>query len=163
MSNSSLDMFDEAEAMVATLRLCEITQEELARRLGVSQSYVANKLRLLRLTDEEVALVRKNHLSERHARAVLRLESKEKRLAALEKVVSMSLNVRECEAIVEMLRDEEMPRRIKEVSPSMRIDSFCHTLKESLVTLNSLGISVSDYTEYLGKKMYITLAIDIPV
>ncbi len=163
MTNNSLDMFDEARAMVATLKLCEITQEELAKRLGVSQSYVANKLRLLKFSDEEIALIRENHLSERHARAVLRLEDKESRLEALKKVVDMKLNVRECEAIVEMLRDEDMPRRIKEMSPSLRIESFRDTLKESLLTLKSLGIGVSDYTEYFGKKMYITLAIDIPV
>ncbi len=163
MTNNSLDMFDEGRAMVATLKLCEITQEELARRLGVSQSYVANKLRLLKLTEEEVTLIRENHLSERHARAVLRLESAEKRLVALHKAVEMKLNVRECEAIVEMLHDEDMPRRIKESSPTLRIESFRHTLKESLTTLKSLGISVNDYTEYLGQKMYITLAIDLPV
>ena len=163
MTNNSLDMFDEARAMVATLKLCEITQEELAKRLGVSQSYVANKLRLLKLTEEEIAIIRENHLSERHARAVLRLDTAQKRLEALNKAVNMKLNVRECEAIVEMLRDEDMPKKIKETSPSTRIERFCLTLKESILTLKSLGISVSDYTEYLGKKMYITLAIDIPV
>ena len=163
MTNNSLDMFDEARAMVATLKLCEITQDELAKRLGVSQSYVANKLRLLKLSDDEISLIREHHLSERHARALLRLEEKEKRLEALRKVVDMKLNVRECEAIVEMLRDEDMPRRIKEMSPTTRIESFRDTLKESLLTLKSLGIGVADYTEYLGKKMYITLAIDIPV
>ena len=44
-----MEMFDEARAMSGTLKLCNITQKELADRMGVSQSYVANKLRLLRL------------------------------------------------------------------------------------------------------------------
>ena len=90
-----MDMFDEARAMSGTLQLCHITQKELAERMGVSQSYVANKLRLLAFTPYVEKLIKKHSISERHARALLRLESEEDMLEILEKVVTRELTVRE--------------------------------------------------------------------
>ncbi len=162
MTKETLDMFDEARAMVATIRLCDITQEELAKRLGTSQSYVANKMRLLKLSEEEITLIREHHLTERHARAVLRLDDKVKRLDALRKVAEMGLNVRECEAVVEMLYVEDIPRSILELPVSARLDKFLEIVRESLGYLRSTGIKTKEYTEHLGKKLYITLAIEVP-
>ena len=90
-----MNMFDEARAMSGTLQLCHITQRELAERMGVSQSYVANKLRLLAFSQYVERLIVKYQLSERHARALLRLDSDEDRLEIIEKVISRDLTVRE--------------------------------------------------------------------
>ena len=95
-------MFDEARAMSGTLKLCHLTQTELGERMGVSQSYIANKLRLLTLPPTVISMIRKNGVSERHARCILRLSTEEEQLDVLKKVISRSLTVRECEALVDL-------------------------------------------------------------
>ena len=152
-----MDMFEEARAMSGTMELCKITQKELAERMGVSQSYVANKLRLLSLSPHMERLIIKHKISERHARALLRLESESDRLDVLEKVIARELTVRECEALVDLAVDSYMPEVVEKAGSLERIDVFVDTLKKSLTTLRSLGIDVTDRTSYHGEKMYITV------
>ena len=152
-----MDMFEEARAMSGTMELCKITQKELAERMGVSQSYVANKLRLLSLSPHMERLIIKHKISERHARALLRLESENDRLEVLEKVIARELTVRECEALVDLAVDSYMPEVVEKAGSLERIDVFVDTLKKSLTTLRSLGIDVTDRTSYHGEKMYITV------
>lgn len=150
-------MFDEARAMSGTLKLCNITQKELADRMGVSQSYVANKLRLLSFSPYLEKLIIKHGISERHARALLRLDSEEDRLEVLEKIIARDLTVRECEALVDMKVDTYAPTLIERAESAERIETFTETLKRSLTTLRSAGIDVTDTTSYYGNKMYVTL------
>lgn len=152
-----MDMFEEARAMSGTMELCHITQKELADRMGVSQSYVANKLRLLSLSTNMERLILKHGVSERHARALLRLESENDRLDVLEKVIARELTVRECEALVDLKVDSYMPETVEKAGVLERVDVFLETLKRSLATLRSLGIDVTDRTSYHGEKMYITV------
>lgn len=150
-------MFEEARAMSGTMELCHITQKELAERIGVSQSYVANKLRLLSLSTNMERLILKHGVSERHARALLRLESENDRLDVLEKVIARELTVRECEALVDLKVDSYMPETVEKAGVLERVDVFLETLKRSLATLRSLGIDVTDRTSYHGDKMYVTV------
>ncbi len=143
--------------MSGTMELCKITQKELAERMGVSQSYVANKLRLLSLSTNIQRLILKHGISERHARTLLRLESENDRLDVLEKVISRELTVRECEALVDLKIDSYMPEEVGKAGALERIDVFVDTLKKSLTTLRSLGVDVTDRTSYHGEKMYITV------
>ena len=152
-----MEMFDEARAMSGTLKLCNITQKELADRMGVSQSYVANKLRLLSFSPYLEKLIIKHGISERHARALLRLDSEEDRLEVLEKIIARDLTVRECEALVDMKVDTYAPTIIERAESAERIETFTETLKRSLTTLRSAGIDVTDTTSYYGNKMYVTL------
>ena len=152
-----MEMFEEARAMSGTLKLCNITQKELAERMGVSQSYVANKLRLLSFSPYLEKLITKYEISERHARAILRLESEEDRLEILEKVISRNLTVRECEALVDLKVDSYAPVMIERAEATEKIETFTKTLKSSLTTLRSHGIDVTDTTSYYGNKMYLTL------
>ena len=155
-----MDMFDEARAMSGTLELCKITQKELAEQMGVSQSYVANKLRLLSFSPYVEKLIRKHGVSERHARALLRLENDEDILDVLEKVVTRELTVRECEALVDLRVDSYAPVLIERADSLARIDVFVKTLKKSLTTLRSLGIEVTETTSYHGNKMFVTVCFD---
>ena len=134
------------------------TQAEVARGLGVSQSYVANKLRLLGFSAEEESAIVGGGLTERHARALLRL-SGERRAEALEKTVERALTVRECEALVDFLHDGEAPERIRRAECTERIKKFTEALEESVRTLRSLGIDISISRSYHGTKSYFTLAI----
>ena len=128
--------------------------------MGVSQSYVANKLRLLSFSPYLEKLITKYNVSERHARTLLRLDREEDRLDILEKVISRDLTVRECEALVDMKVDSYAPAVIERAESSARIDTFLSTLKQSLATMRSLGIDVSERTSYYGEKMYVTVCFD---
>ena len=146
--------------MSGTLKLCNITQKELAQRMGVSQSYVANKLRLLSFSPYLEKLIIKHGISERHARSILRLESEEDRLEILEKVIARDLTVRECEALVDLKVDSYAPVMIERAEAAEKIDTFTKTLKASLSTLRSFGVDVTDSTSYYGNKMYLTLCFN---
>ena len=96
----NLGMFEQAAAFA---QLCERygrTQDEIAAKMGMSQPAVANKMRLLRLTPEERTLISENHLTERHARAFLRIGLKATRLLAIHHVIEKNLNVAETEKYV---------------------------------------------------------------
>lgn len=155
-----MEMFDEARAMSGTLKLCNITQKELAERMGVSQSYVANKLRLLTLSPYLENLIVRHGISERHARALLRLDNDDDRLEILEKVIARELTVRECEALVDLKVDSYAPAVIEKAESGECLDAFLLTLKKSLDTLRSHGIDAKDTTSYYGNKMYVTLCFD---
>ena len=155
-----MEMFEEARAMLGTLKLCNITQKELAQRMGVSQSYIANKLRLLSFSPYLEKLIIKHGISERHARSILRLESEEDRLEILEKVIARDLTVRECEALVDLKVDSYAPVMIERAEAAEKIDTFTKTLKASLSTLRSFGVDVTDSTSYYGNKMYLTLCFN---
>ena len=128
--------------------------------MGVSQSYVANKLRLLAFSPYVEKLIMRYGISERHARALLRLENDEDKLEILEKVIARDLTVRECEALVDLKVDTYAPVVIERAESLARIETFLATLKKSIETLRSLGIDIKDTTSYYGKKMYVTVCID---
>ena len=105
-----MTMFDEARALLGTIQMCKTTQEELAERLGVSQSYVANKIRLLKYPEHLQKRIVENNLSERHARAVLRLSDNTERVRAIDEIARRHLNVAMSEALVEALYEKECER-----------------------------------------------------
>ena len=112
-----LNPFEEAEALERLLQCFHYSQSELANRLGMSQSTVANKLRLLRLSEEERALICQNDLTPRHARALIRIADGESRLFALRYVIDHGYNVRQTESFVEALISN--PREFLLPSPSI--------------------------------------------
>ena len=154
-----MNMFDEARAMSGTLALCKITQAELAGRLGVSQSYVANKLRLLSLPEGIQRKIIEHGVSERHERSLLRVSSEARQSEILDKIIDRGLTVRECEALVEMEVERDVPRIIEEARASERVTSFRSFVDGGIATLRSLGVDASAKTGYFGDKMYITICI----
>ena len=155
-----MSMFDEAGALSEMIKMTGLTQSEMAKRLGVSQSYVANKLRLLSYGDDERAIIISGGLTERHARAILRLDEQEARKTALERTLKNSLTVAECEALVDFMHADEMPKKIESVPKAKRIHRFRELLTDSILSLKSLGVNITDRTSYYGKKTYITICIE---
>ena len=107
LQRQDLQVFEEAEGIRRLMEDWGVTQEEAARRLGKSQSAIANKLRLLRLTSEERKCIVENGLSERHARAILRIPQEEARKKLLAQVVEKGLTVRQTEELVEKTLEEK--------------------------------------------------------
>ena len=101
LQRRDLDCWEEAEAIARLIRLYGLSQEAAAEKIGKSQSGVANKLRLLRLSEGIRQLIRENGLTERHARALLRLPDEEAQRRAVAAIVKNGWNVARTEAYIE--------------------------------------------------------------
>ena len=123
-----------------------------ARRLSVSQSYVANKLRLLRLTDVERELILQNSLTERHGRALLRLTDADERLTVLVTMIERNMNVASAEEYVEAIicaksraeeirsKPEHSEQRRKMVVRDIRL--FYNSIDHAVDIIKKSGIPV---------------------
>lgn len=107
LQRKNLNPVEEARTYQKILELDQMTQEELAKTMGKSQSAVANKLRLLALTDEAQQALLKEQISERHARTLLNLEDPEEQKNMLNKVIESRMTVRELEQEVKGLENKE--------------------------------------------------------
>ena len=136
LQRRDLDYMEEAEGLARLMRLYGLSQEQAAQRVGKSQSAVANKLRLLRHSPQVLALLRENQLSERHARALLRLPEEEDRLAVLQTVIRQQLNVAKTEAYIESLLQPPAP-------PKREFGGF--VLRDVRVFFNSVNNIVGIY------------------
>ena len=99
LQRCDLSFFEEAAAMQNLLVLTGMTQTELAHMLSITQPALCNKLRLLRINDNERRLIEENSLSERHARALVRIESERDRRAALLKIIDEGLSAQQAEKL----------------------------------------------------------------
>ncbi len=155
-----MDMFEEARALEGTIKMCKYTQSDIAKRLGVSQSYVANKLRLLSFPEDMRQKIREAGLTERHARAILKLKREGAQREALRKIIDGKLNVKESEAIIDMLSDSDMPYIINRAGEYERINTFKEALDGAVKNLKSLGIRADKSTSFYGRRTYITICIE---
>ena len=138
-----------------------LTQEELAERLGKSQSTVANKIRILRLSSQVRQLLAENNLSERHARALLKLNTDKDRLRALDIVIKRGLNVQKTEELIAGMLEEkaeiEKPKNIR-IFKDIRI--FSNTIRQALDIMKKSGINAESRTR--EDENYIEYLIKIP-
>ena len=155
-----MNMFEEATSIFGMMKMMNLTQNEMAKKLGVSQSYVANKLRLMKHTEKHKARILELGLSERHARALLRLEDEKTREIALEKIGERGFNVAESEALIDLLYEQEAPKRIGKADRLSAVNSFRESIKSSLERLLSLGVDAKSRSYYYMDKLYITIAIE---
>ena len=144
LQRSQLDPFDTARGIKEVIRLWGCTQAEAARRLGLSQPALANKLRLLTLTPAQQQLCAAHHLSERHARAVLRLPEN-RRTAALEKIARDKLSVRQADKLVDgMLAAPKGPSPCRRTIPMVRdVLFFVNTLQHAVDLMTQKGIAAT--------------------
>lgn len=121
LQREDLNYFEEAECYKALLDELKLTQEELASRLGKSQSFIANKLRILKLSPEVREAVGLYGLSERHARAVLRLSDDADKLAIIKKAGEDGLSVKDTERLVEksLTHCSTAKRTVQSPAPSL--------------------------------------------
>mgnify|MGYP000855902811 CR=1 FL=1 len=140
IQRSNLAIFEEAEGIRRLIDRWHVTQEEAAARLGKSQSAVANKLRLLRFTGPEREKIAAAGLSERHARALLRLEDPAVRFRALGDIAERKYSVRQTEEYVErILAGAEKNQKKTPVIKDVRI--FLNTISHAIATMKQSGIA----------------------
>lgn len=107
LQRRDLDFVEQAQGMARLIQLFGLSQEECARRLGMSQSAVANKLRLLKLPEDVLAKLVEAGLTERHGRVLLRIPHEEQQRKALSAMLERNMTVASAEAYVESLLEPE--------------------------------------------------------
>ena len=162
LQREDLDFVEEARGIENLIRLFDLSQEEAARRLGLSQSAVANKLRLLRLPPDILAALRDTGLTERHGRALLRLGSAEEQRAALAAVCEQGLNVAQTDAYIDALlaareAPEKPARRRAFILKDVRV--FLNTLNHSLELMKQGGIAAGMKREETEEELIVTISI----
>lgn len=139
LQRQNLGFFEEAVAINKLMKDFSLSQDEAARRLGKAPSTVSNKLRLLTLPEAARDKIIENALSERHARALLRLQESEI-MDVLQKVIDKKLNVTQTEKLVEeyVSKRKEPKRQTKIMFSDVKI--FLNTINNALETMQKAGI-----------------------
>ncbi len=161
LQRKDLHYLEEAEGYEKLVKTFHLTQEAMAARVGKKQSTIANKLRLLKLSVSVRNRLRESELTERHARALLKLESEETREAVLEKVLKGGLNVKQTEALVaKTLKEEGIAQKKKArlvIVNDVRI--YLNSIKEVMQAVKDSGIPSSMEQDMDGDDVVVTLRI----
>ena len=127
-----LNMFEQAYGFRRLIENHGLTQDEVARKMSLSQSAVANKIRLLKLTDAEQRLVLERDLSERHARALLRLESPSARIEAINYIADSAMTVMNAEQYIDEIL-KRSPEKPQKAAKTAEIEGVCEKKTKQLV------------------------------
>lgn len=148
LQREDLDFMEEARGYKRLMEEFKLTQEVLAQRLGKSQSTIANKLRLLKLPPEIIELLKEGRLSERHARALLKIRCSEKQKEAVSMIMDMDMKVKDAEKLIEemhLITEEEekerkaAPKRRKVVVRDLRI--LLNTVRQAVNIIRKAGLN----------------------
>ena len=166
LQREQLTAIEEAHAYAQLLELHQLTQEALAQRLGKSQSTIANKLRLLKLPASIQEAILNKKITERHARALLRVKEEEQQLQLLTQLLEEEWSVKQLEEHIKVLAalhmEEEKPKKkkphVKVISKDVRI--ALNTIKQSVQLITKSGINVE--TEQIEEEDYYVVTVKIP-
>lgn len=161
LQRRDLDCWEEAEAIARLIADYGLTQEQAAEKLGKSQSAVANKLRLLRLSQPVRAMLQQKGLTERHARALLRLSDEEEQLHALRQIVTHGYNVARTEEYIEQrlrqLRTTPPKGRSTYVIKDVRL--FLNSINRGMHLMRSAGVNAALGREDTEEEILLTIRI----
>ena len=160
LQREELTPIEEAVAYGKLIELHQLTQEALAQRLGIGQSTVANKLRLLKLPQEVQDALLQKQITERHARSLIPLKNPEKQVKLLQEIIEKNLNVKQTEEkVVSLLAGtvkKPKPKR-KSFSKDMRI--AVNTIRQSLDMVTDTGINLDAEEEEFDDYYQFTIKI----
>lgn len=152
LQRQDLQIFEEAEGIRRLIDEWNVTQEEAAVRLGKSQSTLANKMRLLKLTQEERERIVEAGLTERHARALLRIPDEKTRKRILNKIIELNLNVKQTDELVEKALSGKR-RQAKRIFIVKDVRVFLNTINHAIEAMKLSGINAqsckSETDEYI--------------
>ena len=155
LQRQDLDYIEQAQGIDRLLRQFSMSQEQVAKLLGKSQSGIANKLRLLRHSPKVLDALRQAKLTERHARALLKLSTDHLKLQAIGVISRQNMNVTKAEQYIEGLLNQQ------DTSPKKaNVGAFLSYLNQSLARIQLSGISA--VSERLETDSQIVLTITIP-
>ncbi len=161
LQREDLHFLEEAEGYEQLMNEFHLTQEAMAARVGKKQSTIANKLRLLRLSSPVRKVLVEAGLSERHARALLKLDDEAKRLEVLAVVVEKNYSVRQTEEYIAKLLDADEKQKDKKrrlvIVNDVRI--YLNSIKQVVSTIKDSGIPVNMEQTVEGDEVVISLRI----
>lgn len=159
LQREDLHFLEEAEGYEKLMQQFHITQEAMAARVGKKQSTIANKLRLLRLSDRIRKILVEANLSERHARALLKLDDEEKQVQVLTAVIDNGYSVRQTENYIEkMLADKKLEKKKRLVIVNdVRI--YLNSIKQVVNAIKDVGIPVNMEQTVDGEDVIVSLRI----
>ncbi len=166
LQREGLHFFEEAEGFASLIRVHGLTQEQVAERLGKQQSTIANKLRLLRLPQQVREIIIRCGLSERHARALLRLPNASLQLQIAQRIAAEGLNVRATDTLVERILQELMPLeeadepttgRVRRAYGDWRL--LNNAIKTSVNQMVTAGLPVQYFLRDAGDNMEILVLV----
>ena len=155
LQRQDLDFVEEAVGISRLIQLRSLSQEQAARMLGKSQSAVANKLRLLRHSPEVLRAIREGNLTERHARALLKLRTEEEKLTMIAQILRQGLSVARTEACIQkMLTDGD-----RDCATRVNVGGFLNHLNQTLARFQNAGIGAVSERRETDKEIVVTITI----
>lgn len=154
LQRQDLDFIEEARGISNLMEQWGFSQEQVARILGKSQSAVANKLRLLRHSAPVLAAIREGALTERHARALLKLPTEQDKLSVIATVVQMGMSVARTESYIEQQLSQK-----PEKAPTPNVSAFLNNLNQSLARIQLSGISAISERRETEDRIVLTITI----
>lgn len=158
LQRKDLDFWEEAQALRRLIDTYQLSQEEAAAKVGKSQSAVANKLRLLKLPDDVLESLRQGGFSERHARALLRLDSPEQQRKAAQHVIRCRLTVARTEEYVARLA-RPAKSHVTPIYRTRDVRLFLNTIQKGLSVMNSAGVDVRCGRQETDHEILLTIHI----
>ncbi len=159
LQRKDLNFLEEAHAYERLLNDFSMTQQELAVKIGKSQSTIANKLRLLSLPTDVCKAMDLAFISERHARALLKLNEKEDQLKVIKEIIKKELTVKETEKLVgKLLTGETKKSKVITIYKDLRI--FTNTIKKTVEEMRIAGLAVM--MEKVEKEDFLEFTIRLP-
>lgn len=160
IQRSNLDFFEEAQAISQLINHFGMTQAQIGKKLGKSQSALSNKLRLLKLPVDVRYFIEQNGLTERHARALLKIENEKDMWTTLKLITEKNLNVEQTEAYINGITDKRLKPKHNVVRLFKDVRIFVNTVDKAIKTMKEAGIdALSDKTE---TDEYIEYYVKIP-
>lgn len=160
LQRRDLDFIEEAEGLARLMKTWGLSQEQAARKVGKSQSAVANKLRLLRLPPAVLAELRLNHLGERHARALLKLRSEDEQLRVVGQIVQGGWTVAKTEAYIDSLLQPPAPVRREFGGFRLRdMRVFFNSVNHQLDLIRSAGVDARSQRQETEREIVLTIRI----
>ena len=155
LQRQDLDFIEEARGLSSLIEKWSMSQEQVARMVGKSQSAVANKLRLLRHSAPVLEAIRNGGLTERHARALLKLNTEPQKLSAISVIVELQMSVARTERYI-----EELLQKKEQKPPRPNVGAFLNSLNQSLARIQQSGVAA--ISERRETESQIVLTITIP-
>jgi len=163
IQREDLNFIEEAKAYAQIMKEFEITQEELAKKIGKNQSTIANKIRILKLPDNIKEKLLTNDLTERHGRALLKIKEKIIQEEIINKVIEKNLNVKDTEKLIKSVNEkidkEETPSK-QNIRNFINYKIYINTIKNAYKEILKTGIKAK--FEEKEKDDYIEVRVKIP-
>ena len=154
LQRQDLDFIEEAMGISCLMSQWSMSQEQAAKLLGKSQSAVANKLRILRHSSDVLAAIREAGLTERHARALLKLPTDTDKLSAIAVIARQNMSVARAESSIESLLTAKI-----DTPPKANLGAFLNNLSQSLSRIQSSGIAAISERRETDSQIVLTITI----